>query len=354
MLTEYSIQTLNQPIMKKLLFSLAFVIFTNFGYSQNLKTYYINSDGKKCSKVFAKFKRTVQNQNDIWIVQDHYLNDSIHMTGHFLDKNLTQKTDTLKDYYPNGKLSSTAVYKNNVLHGKLKSYYVTGNISKSANYDMNVPTGEWIWYNEDGTIENKLDSVNPNILDENYSHAEYVGGRKNLNEYLKKADYHLQYGMIAKYDKTITTFQIDEEGNVIDVDIIVHGTNKMDSVIIKHLYNMPKWKAEKKNGKYITSNHVLPIQFSKKSEKVLSDKIVGEAFFQSGVDDYKEENYEKTIFKLIQAISRNHMEAKYYFLLGHSYYNLNKPDFACADWSVANSLDSTILKKEIKALCNLK
>ena len=66
------------------------------------------------------------------------------------------------------------------------------------------------------------------------------------------------------------------------------------------------------------------------------------------------EKYEKAIFKLIQAISRNNMEAKYYFLLGHSYYNLNKPDFACADWSVANSLDSTILKKEIKALCNLK
>jgi hypothetical protein len=48
------------------------------------------------------------------------------------------------------------------------------------------------------------------------------------------------------------------------------------------------------------------------------------------------------------------MEAKYYFFLGHSYYNLKKPDFACANWSVANSLDSTILKKEIKDLCNLK
>ena len=47
--------------------------------------------------------------------------------------------------------------------------------------------------------------------------------------------------MTALYDRTYTTFQINEEGIVTDVDIIVHGTKKMDSAIIKHLYNMPKW-----------------------------------------------------------------------------------------------------------------
>ena len=93
------------------------------------------------------------------------------------------------------------------------------------------------------------------------------------------------------------------------------GDSELDKFMLELVSNMPKWKAEKKNGKYVTSNYVLPIQFSKKSEKVLSNKIVGEAFFQSGVDDYKEEKYEKAIFKLIQAISRNNMEAKYYFLM---------------------------------------
>ena len=48
------------------------------------------------------------------------------------------------------------------------------------------------------------------------------------------------------------------------------------------------------------------------------------------------------------------MEAKYYFFLGHSDYNLKKLNLACANWSVANSLESEILKKEIKDLCNLK
>jgi len=343
----------NQSFMKKKLFLLAFVTFTNLGYSQKIKTYYINSDGKKCSKSFAKFNRSINNQNDIWVVRDYYLNDSIQMIGNFLDKNLTIKTDTLKYYYPNGKLSSISVYKNNVLNGNLKSYYVTGNISKSANYKMNVPTGEWIWYTEDGIIENKLDNVNPNILEDNYVNAEYPGGKKKLNEYLNKFNINSNQGNKSYHGNIITTFQIDEEGNVTEVDIILHGTKEMDSAVIKHLLSMPKWRARKKNGKFVTTNYVLPIILDHQSKKV-NDKIIAEAFFNSGGLDYKEGKYEKAAFKFIKAIGYNHMEAKYYFFLGHSYYNLKKQDFACENWSVANSLDSEILKKEIKDLCNLK
>jgi antitoxin component YwqK of YwqJK toxin-antitoxin module len=340
--------------MKKLLFLLVFVIFITSGYSQKIKTYYIKHNGEKSLKLYAKFKRTVQNQGDIWVVQDYYLNDSTRMIGNFLNKKLTQKIDIFSYYHPNGKVSRITEYKNGRKHGNEKFYYITGNLSQSANYNLGEATGKWIWYNEDGNIENELDNVNRNVLDENYSHAEYIGGKKKLIEYLKKADYSLQKGMIAIYNRTFTTFEINEEGNVTDVDIIVHGTEEMDSVIIKHLYNMPKWRAAKKNNKYIKSNYVLPIRFSKQSNKVLSDKIIGEAFFTSGVDDYKEKNYKKAIFKIIKAISRNHMEAKYYYLLGHCYYNLKKQDFACENWTIANSFDNGILKKEIKDLCNLK
>jgi len=339
--------------MKKLLLLLAFVVFANLVYSQKLKTYYIKSNGEKTSKLYANFKRTVQDQDDIWVVKDYYLNDSLRMTGHFLDKDLTQRTGSFTFYYMNGNFSRTIEFKNDVKHGNEKNYMISGTLSRSGNYNMGEATGKWIWYNEDGGIGNELDNVNPNILDENYSPAKYVGGQKKLNEYINKANYALPKGNFAIYDRTITTFQINEEGEVTDVDIIVHGTEEMDSTIIKHLYKMPKWIAKKENGKYVTSNYVLPIKFSNKSEKVLSDNIVAEAFFNSGVDDFKEESYEKAVFKLIQAISRNHMEAKYYYLLGLCNYQLKQTDFACSNWIIANSLDNEILKKEIKDLCNL-
>ena len=51
-------------------------------------------------------------------------------------------------------------------------------------------SGKWIWYNEDGSIENELDSVNKKILNENYAPAEYPGDQKKiLEEYFKKAGY---------------------------------------------------------------------------------------------------------------------------------------------------------------------
>jgi len=340
--------------MKKLLFLLVFVIITNLGYSQKLKAYYINGKGEKSSKLNAKFKRTVQNQNDIWVVQDYYLNDSIKRTGNFIDKKLNRKTGTHTNYYTNGKVSQTFVYENNRKHGDEKSYFITGNISRLAHYNMDEATGKWIWYNEDGSIENELDNINPNILNDNYTQAEFPGGKKKLNEYIKKVDYELRNGNMVYNGKTITAFQINEEGNVTDIDIIVQGTKQMDSAIIKHLYNMPKWRAEKKSGKYVTSNYVLPIAFGQQNKTMLSDKIVGEAFYNSSVNDYKEDKYDKAVFKLIKAIGYNHMEAKYYFLLGHSYFQLKKQDFACENWTIANSLDSEILKKEIKDLCNLK
>lgn len=338
----------------KIIMLLAFSTLVLNAHSQKLKTYYITGDGERSSKNFAKFKRTVYNQDNIWVLHDYYLNDSLQMTGYYLDKNLTQKTDTYTYYYLNGKVSQTVVYKNGLKHGNSKSYYLTGIISKSTNYNMGEISGKWTWYNEDGSIEKELDNVDKKILRKHYYPAAYVGGKKNLNEYLRKVEYPSKNQMNATYGQTITTFQINEEGNVSEVDIIVHGTEEMDSAIIKHLYNMPRWRAAKKNSKYVSSRYVLPIQFSYQKKKVsLSDEIVGKAFFKSGVDDYKEEKYEKAIYKFEQAIKRNNMEAKYYYFMGHCYYKLKNQDLACENWTIADILDGEILKKEIKDLCNL-
>ena len=86
---------------------------------------------------------------------------------------------------------------------------------------------------------------------------------------------------------------------------------------------------------------------------MLNDKNIGNAFYNSSRIDYKEKKYDKAIFKLLKAINYNHMEANYYYLLGLCYFQLNKQDFACENWTIANSLDSGILKKEFKGLCDL-
>ena len=343
----------NISIKKIILLTMLTAITLNI-HSQKLKTFYITGDGERSSKNYAKFKRTVYNKDNKWIVHDYYLNDSLQMSCYFLDKNLTKKTDTFTYYYLNGKISQIVVYENGLKQGYAKSYYLTGNLSKSANYNKGEIYGKWIWYNEDGSIETELENVDKKLIRKFYYPAVYVGGKKNLNEYLKKVEYPFEAQMNATYGQTITTFQINEEGKVNDVDIIVHGTEEMDSSIIRHLYNMPTWGPAKKNGKIVSARYVLPIQFTYQSKKVsLSDEIISKAFFKSGVDDYKQENYEKAVFKFEQAIKRNNMEAKYYYFMGHCYYKKKNQDMACENWTIANLLDREILKKEIKDLCNL-
>lgn len=340
--------------MKNVIFLLALLIFASNGYSQKLKTYYIDFKGEKTSKSNAKFQRTVRYQNNIWNVRDYYLNDSLYRTGSFTDKKLTQKTGILTSYFPNGKVSRTVAFENNLKHGDEKYYFITGNISRSAHYEKGEATGKWIWYNQDGSIENELDNINPHSLKDNYTKAQYPGDKKELNEYIKKVDYKLRQGNMVFNGKTITGFKINKEGDVTDIDIIVNGTKQMDSAVIEHLYNMPKWKPAKENGKYVASYHVIPIAFGQQNNTMLSDKNIGNAFYNSSLKDYKEEKFNKAIFKLLRAINYDHMDAKYYFLLGHCYFQQKKQDFACENWAIANSLDGGVLKKEIKDLCNLK
>ena len=339
--------------IKRIAISLIAILFILNVHSQKLKTYYIKFNGEKSSKLYGQYKRTIQNEGDIWVVNDYYLNDSLFRSGKYMDKKLLQKTGVFNDYYPNGKLSRTVTYKDNKKHGNQINYWITGEISKSAIFEMGEITGKWTWYKEDGSIKNKIETITPTLLKEQYSPATYIGGQKKLAEYMKKLDFHFSKGYIALYDKTFAIIQINEEGKVNEVDIIIHGTKEMDSTIIEHLYNMPKWKASKIGGEYVSNYTVLPLKIAGKGKKVLTDKIIGEAFFKSGTEDYKQENYKKANFKFIQAIRRNHMEAKYYFLLGHSYFKQEKMEFACENWSIAHSLDNNILTKEIKEFCRL-
>ncbi len=159
--------------------------------------------------------------------------------------------------------------------------------------------------------------------------------------------------MEAVYGQTITTLQINKEGKVSDVDIIVHGTKEMDSAIINALYKMPAWKPALINGKPVSSGYVLPVQFVYETKKVsLNDDVIAKAFFYQGPRDYKRQDYEKAVFMFKEAINRDEKTAKYYFAAGNCYFKTKKQQMACAYWKMADALDKKIIKKEIKEFCH--
>ncbi|MCF6280256.1 MAG: hypothetical protein L3J14_07905 [Flavobacteriaceae bacterium] len=300
------------------------------------------------------FRDALKKEN-AFFVKDFYLNGVLQMEGFYKDKLLKQKTDTFKSYYLNGKTSSIIAYKNGKKHGEAKWYFITGKLSKLANYNMGELTGKWMYYNEEGNIDCEIEDVNINKVKELYRSPIYFEGKDALNEYLKKVIDPLEALGDQFYGRTSAYFKIDDTGKVIDVDIILHGTIEMDSIIIKHILKMPKWEPAIENGKPVSYRHYIPFKFSGNSKTLpISDKKLARGFFVSGVKDYKEGEYDEAVFKFKQAVIFNKMEAKYHYYSGHGYYKTWKKDFACEYWKIADMLDSKILKKEIKDLCNIK
>lgn len=63
-----------------------FTAITFYSYAQNIKTYYVNKEGKRTSKAFAKFKREIIKKDDKFFVKDFYLNGTLQMEGCYKTK----------------------------------------------------------------------------------------------------------------------------------------------------------------------------------------------------------------------------------------------------------------------------
>jgi antitoxin component YwqK of YwqJK toxin-antitoxin module len=341
----------------KTFISIFFIVNTLNVYSQKAKKYYINSKGDKTTKGFAKYKREVLKKDDVFFVKEYYLNGLLKMEGSYNDKSFEKRNGTFKFYYLNGNISSIIEYENGNRHGVAKKYFITGKLSKSINYTMGKLSGSWTYYNEEGKIDCEIENATSNKVKELYRSAIFDGGKKAINEYFRKVGSQLSILGGELYGQTYASFKVDETGDVSDVDIILHGTIEMDSIIIKHILKMPKWKPALENGKPTSYRYYVPFRFSSNSKKgSISDDKIAKGFFTSGVKDYKEGKFEEAVYKFEKAVKFNTMEAKYHYYLAHGYYQTKKKDFACEYWRIVDILDDKILEKEdaIKNLCNLE
>lgn len=87
------------------------------------------SDGKILSKTKAKYKGSIQDENmDI----DFYEN----LTKTFIKMKVkkVENGQEVRTFYPNGKLESVGVYKDNILNGEYKEYDESGNLIKEILY----------------------------------------------------------------------------------------------------------------------------------------------------------------------------------------------------------------------------
>ena len=98
---------------------------TEYDFDKKNITMLTYSDGKILSKTIAKYKGSIQDENmDI----DFYEN----LTKTFIKMKVkkVENGQEVRTFYPDGKLKSIGVYKDNILNGEYKEYDESGNIIK--------------------------------------------------------------------------------------------------------------------------------------------------------------------------------------------------------------------------------
>lgn len=100
------------------------------------------------------------------------------------------------------------------------------------------------------------------ISDEVEQPASFPGGIEALYNYLAKNIQYPEQAVKAKTSGVVyVSFDIEEDGTIINVAVIRGIGNGCDEEAVRVVKSMPKWNPATKNDKKVASNCVLPIRF---------------------------------------------------------------------------------------------
>lgn len=99
-----------------------------------------------------------QSSGEIVDVVEYHPNGALKMRGKSQDGKRIGKWES---YYPTGYLWSEATYRNGIREGEAVTYYPNGMMRYQGRYYNDEQTGIWMFYNEKGTLTEKIDMDDP-------------------------------------------------------------------------------------------------------------------------------------------------------------------------------------------------
>lgn len=155
--------------------------------------------------------------------------------------------------------------------------------------------------------------------------------------------------------KCYVTFIIDNNGNVTDPSILkgVPGGAGYDALALQVVRAMPRWKPGTQNGKAVSVQYNLPINFNAeiRSSGEVRKRNKALAHYNKGVDFFSNNKKKKAINEFNKAlrIIPNHISSLYY--RGITLQQLNKLEEACKDWNKIKSLGKPDADELINKYC---
>lgn len=147
--------------------------------------------------------------------------------------------------------------------------YVVENLEKGVVVGLNLKKKEngdeffEVLVNEKASINDK--EVDASIVTKSFIErkATYPGGNTALTAFLSSNVSHVQNLQDRDvFGKVVVAFDIDESGEIINVNIVKHGNADVDNEALNIIKKMPKWLPAERDGKKYKSHYLLPINFN--------------------------------------------------------------------------------------------
>ena len=206
--------------MKTILLLFGFLLFTTISFAADTTWY--DAKWKKTDRISATYFRPApQKTGKLYHIVDYYKDGIMqgdgwsysdtaeiwegrlnyyHRNGNiqsFLTYKNNIKTDTCKQFFPNGDLSGITFYKNDQVNGPYIEYFKNGKIKRQATYQDGKVDGTYKEYFESGILKNKTIYKADLISDTSFTY--YENGK--LSE-LMPFDNGLKTGTHLKYYET--------------------------------------------------------------------------------------------------------------------------------------------------------
>ena len=256
-----------------------FLLLTGVSFSSfsQIDTVYLNKSGQKCSRIDATSYRIFTPDSLGFNMQQYRMNDSLKMIGHYRSLAPNEVRDGMFiEYMETGDVLEEIVYVNGIKSGLISRYYPGKRPWFFGEFAAGLPVGNHEWFREDGS-KYRLEKYIDGKLNEGFCYsksgadtmyfpeeemAEFPGKQEALYKFIAKNVKYPKECIEKEIEGRVhVKFVIDQQGNIINSEIIRSVHPLLDEEALRVVNSMPHWKPAKMEGKPVKVEFKLPISF---------------------------------------------------------------------------------------------
>lgn len=265
--------------MKSVVLIILIVVFSVLtSYSQADTTLsYFDSEWKEVTYSSYTYYRKVYKTKNRWNVIDYYNNDSIQMTGAYLDKKLKKKDGQFYYFSKDGEVTSQVVFFKGKENDVKIKYYSSSLVRSKERFKKGKLEGGSFWYFENGVIASKekykknkklsyqFFDEKGNELGGDYPYEvmpEYPGGVNKMVSYISESVVYPESAIDNDIQgRVFVSFVVGKNGEVDDVKSKNYIHKTLNKEAERVVWSFPKWSPGKQHNLKVRVAYAIPINF---------------------------------------------------------------------------------------------